>query len=221
MLAARLVALCSLACTLALTVPAVAQPSPANPVLMQKARAHVDVARLAYNLGKFDEALRAYEAAYRLVPMPGLLFNLGQCHRHAGNHQRAAFFFDGYLREASPGPEQRAMVMDLKKESEAKLAAAAKAPPPATPPPIPPPVVVSTPVPPALVAATAPPPKPKLVVQTPKPTPEPSEGLHTKWWFWTLVGVGVAAAGTGTAMALAGGSQADLPSGSLGTVDWR
>ncbi len=213
----RCLAVCSLACLL-LSAPAHAAP---DPILVKKARVHVEQARLAYNLGKFDEALRGYEAAYRLVPMPGLLFNLGQCHRHAGNHERAIFFFDGYLREASPEAGQRALVLDLKKESEAKLAAAPKAPavvavaPPPAAPPAPPVAVV--PPPPAPVV----PPPPALVEASAEPTVETSEGIHTKWWFWTLIGVGVAAAGTGTALALSGGSQEDLPSGSLGTVDWR
>jgi len=221
----RCVAVCSLACIL---VAAPAQAAP-DPILVKKAKVHVEQARLAYNLGKFDEALRGYEAAYRLVPMPGLLFNLGQCHRHAGNHERAIFFFDGYLREASPEAGQRTLVLDLKKESEAKLAAAQKAaavvrvaPAPAAPPA--PPVAVVPPaaaVPAPPPAAPAVPPQPALLEASAEPTVESSDGIHTKWWFWTLVGVGVAAAGTGTALALSGGSQEDLPSGSLGTVDWR
>lgn len=195
-----------------------------DPVLKKKARAHVDVARNAYNLGQFDEAVRAYEAAYRLVPMPSLLFNIGQCHRQAGNHERAIFFFDGYLREASPGPQQRAMVEDLVRECERELAqqetreaerraAEAQAPPAPSPAPLP------TVVPP-------PPPGPDAVAvsgEVPVEDPEASVGLHERWWFWVIVGVGVAAAGTGAALALTqgGGEEQPLPSGSLGTVDWR
>lgn len=200
-----------------------AEPAQYEPVLMKKAKAHVDVARVAYNLGKFDEALRGYEAAYRLVPMPALLFNIAQCYRHAGDHERAVFFFDGYLREAEPGADQRALTEELKRESQKKLAAE---PVDKTPSPTPPIVALPRAVPAGAPVAAPPPPVPEgpavVSPQIEGPAPEEaSVGPHQRWWFWVIVGVGAAAAGTAAVVALSPGSQDSLPSGSLGTVDWR
>jgi len=38
-------------------------------------------AQLAYKLGKFENALGEYSKAYEMLPLPGFLFNIGQCHR--------------------------------------------------------------------------------------------------------------------------------------------
>src|SRR3954468_16042330 len=35
----------------------------------------------AYNLGKYPEAIAAFEQAYALSRLPDILFNLGQCYR--------------------------------------------------------------------------------------------------------------------------------------------
>ena len=78
--------------------------------------------------------------------------------------------------------------------------------------------------PPAGCAVPPPAPEvdPTAITGTVPPAPEASEdGLHEKWWFWVIVGVGAAAAGTGAAIALSGKGEGELPSGSLGTVDWR
>lgn len=207
-----------------MSAPSVVPAAEFAPELVKKAKAHVDVARHAYNLGKFDEALRAYEAAYRLVPRPSLLFNIGQCHRHAQRYREAVFFYDGFLREGDPSPEQREMVDKLREESLAALEAdeqRSAAPPapevtprevPALAPP-PPPAPPQTAVPAPEVPSTT-------LTTTPAPVVEAEEGVLDQWWFWVIVGVGVAAAGTGAAIALQPGAAA-LPSGSAGTVDWR
>jgi tetratricopeptide (TPR) repeat protein len=64
-----------------------------------QARAQVKKAQLDYKLARFEQALAEYSRAYELYPTPALLFNLGQCHRNLKNHERAIFFFEGYLRE--------------------------------------------------------------------------------------------------------------------------
>lgn len=73
-----------------------------------------------YKLGRFAEALDGYTRAYELFPAPALLFNIGQCHRNLGQHERAVFFFRGFLRD-NPSSPNRAVVEELIKESEAAL----------------------------------------------------------------------------------------------------
>jgi len=52
----------------------------------------------AYNLGKFDEAIKAFSDAYALSQAPGLLFNIAQSHRLAKDYERATYFYTTYLR---------------------------------------------------------------------------------------------------------------------------
>jgi tetratricopeptide (TPR) repeat protein len=82
-----------------------------------------------YELGDFDAALADIAKAYRLDPRPGLLFNLGQCHRALHHWERAAFFYGEYLHK-TPAAPNRAVVAKLIVEMNEKLAAEAAAPEP-------------------------------------------------------------------------------------------
>jgi tetratricopeptide (TPR) repeat protein len=99
-----------------------AEPTPAA---KQEARKHFDEGERHFRLGRFADALAAYSRAYEVAPLPGFLFNIGQCHRMLGNHERAVFFYQGYLRE-KPDAKNRAAVDKLIQDSQAKLAAAAE-----------------------------------------------------------------------------------------------
>jgi tetratricopeptide (TPR) repeat protein len=132
------------------------------------ARRHFERAEKLFALGRFEAALTEYEAAFEARPLPGFLFNIGQCHRNLGNHDAAIFSFRKYLR-LSPDAENRDDVLDLiaqlekaKERAEARRAAEEdrrlRTPPP-----------------------------------TPAPTAERSRPIYTRWWFWT----GVAAVGAG------------------------
>ena len=75
----------------------------------------------AYDLGKFREALRRFEAAYELKPVPALLFNIGQCHRKLGDLQQAANLYRSFLR-ADPGSTQAEQAESLLAQVELALA---------------------------------------------------------------------------------------------------
>ena len=208
----HLILLSALAATSVVALPVVADAEAPDEA---RARARVDVerARRAYNLGRFDEALDAYESAYQQVPLPTLLFNIGQCHRKAGRPERAIFFFEGYLREAEMSETQRKSVEELIRESrqeklqmEAMRAVQVEDELPAKPWPDEeerPPLPRAEPAAPALVADKE----------------AESVGIHERWWFWTAIGVAAAAAGTAIALSVRGGGAGDEPT--LGTVDWR
>jgi tetratricopeptide (TPR) repeat protein len=115
-----------------------AQPAPPAPKLsdaQRKAEAKhlADEATRKYNLGQFQEALDGYSKAYETFPAASLLFNLGQCHRSLGNHERAVFFYEGYLREKPNAPnrdvveelltEERGLLTKQRDEEAAKKAA--------------------------------------------------------------------------------------------------
>lgn len=118
----------------------------ANDVAADEARALYVEAKNAYDGGRFDEALQGFQAAFAKKPLPGFLFNLGQCERQLGHHQRAIFFFERYLDE-KPDAANRSTVEELIAESRAQLARA-PAPPPAS--------TSATTAPASLPATTAP-----------------------------------------------------------------
>jgi tetratricopeptide (TPR) repeat protein len=131
------------------------------------ARRHFERAEKLFALGRFEAALTEYEAAFEARPLPGFLFNIGQCHRNLGNHDAAIFSFRKYLR-LSPDAENREDVLELiakleteKQRAEARRAADEDA------------------------RRLAPPPPPPAAR---KKTP-----VYARWWFWT----GVVAVGAG------------------------
>jgi tetratricopeptide (TPR) repeat protein len=89
---------------------AVAQPAvakaPTSPSAATQAKAHYQRGTGFYNLGRFEEALNEYEAAYLLVQDPPFLFNIAQCHRKLGNNKEALGFYRSYLRVAPDAPNR-------------------------------------------------------------------------------------------------------------------
>ena len=66
------------------------------------AKAHFARGTMLYDLQRYDEAAKEYEAAYELKQDPALLFNIGQAYRFAGNYGKAIGAFKSYLRRV-PG----------------------------------------------------------------------------------------------------------------------
>jgi hypothetical protein len=187
----------------------------------ESARAHFRRAEKAFSLGKFQQALEQYEAAYDLQPLPGLLFNMGQCHKNLGNSQRAIFFYERYL-EVAQDESRREMVESLIAEERERLGQAVPAAPSAgapgaepaigaldvlEPPPTTSPSVAS------LIAS--PPAQVRAQVTSDGKRPHP---LYKRWWVWAAAGV-VAALATGTVLLVR--ADRSVPGGSLGVIDGR
>lgn len=94
----------------------------ARPRSEHRAKLLVEAGQKAYNRGQFAEALKEYLEAYDLKPLPGLLFNVAQCHRQLGQYERAAFFYRRYLALSPRPPKNAQMVKKLIAEVELKLA---------------------------------------------------------------------------------------------------
>jgi tetratricopeptide (TPR) repeat protein len=103
----------------------------------KEARALFQRAEMAFNLGKFSDALTDYQAAYQAKPLPGFLFNIAQCYRNMGNYERARFFYRRYL-ALEPRTSNRRLVEDLIAEMTRLLDKQAEEKPAASPPPSPP-----------------------------------------------------------------------------------
>ncbi|MEO6777733.1 MAG: tetratricopeptide repeat protein [Kofleriaceae bacterium] len=143
-------------------------PAHAEDRATRTAQKHFERAQKLYNLGKFDQALDEYEAAYDAKPLADFLFNIAQCYRNLEDFDRAIFSFKKYLEE-KPEAEDRGQVEKFIDELEDKRDAGLGKKFVGTPPPPPPP--------------RAP---PKVVKAAP---------FYKQWWFWT--GVAVAGAGAG------------------------
>ena len=74
-----------------------------------------------YKAGDYARALVLYREAYGLKPLPGFLFNLGQCARQLGRCDHALAHFREFLSKLPQAPN-RGLVEELIRECEAKLA---------------------------------------------------------------------------------------------------
>ena len=152
---------------------------------------------VAYSVGDFSTAIERYKAAYKLAQKPGLLFNIAQAYRLAGDAKQALFFYRGYLRDV-PAPANQAEIEAWIAELEAKLNA---------PPPGPDAGVTRLPTP-AAAAAQSDVGK-EVASSPPAPVDRPRAGrpIYKRWWFWA--GVGAIAVGTvAVVVATSGGAGA-------------
>jgi tetratricopeptide (TPR) repeat protein len=183
-----------------------------------------------YNLSEYQQALDAFKAAYLEKADPVFLFNIGQCYRRMGNHERAADAYRNYLRNYSRAPN-RADVEKFILDAEAAIAENARR---ATQPPIAvqAPHLEGVPVTSEKEAAgtlQAPPPgAPAAAVQevpaaalpaAPAEAP-PAAKKKSRTWVWVTVGVAaavVAGAAIGVGYWAATRNDNPEPASSLGT----
>jgi len=95
------------------------------------AKAHFKSGTTFYDLGKYDDAIREFEAAYEAKSDPAFLFNLAQAHRLAGHTTEALHFYRTYLRYV-PNPPNLA---DIQSNVQALEKQAAQQGPNTAPPP--------------------------------------------------------------------------------------
>jgi tetratricopeptide (TPR) repeat protein len=185
-----------LALVLALGAPLVARADDA-----MSAREHYQKGTSYYDLGRYPEAIKEFEAAYEIKNDPALLYNLAQSNRLAGNSEQALHFYRTYLRYV-PKAANRAEIEDRIKQLDqlvAQKSSTQTAPPNQTIPPgsttspgqtTTPPPGVTTPVEPPPSETTpggAPPGLPEPVASAPgqqptvffgAPPPRPSNDHH-------------------------------------------
>lgn len=74
-----------------------------------------------YKQGNYEKALEQFEEAYRLDPLPELLYNIGQCHERLQDYRDAIDAYGRYL-DADPQAQDRQAVEEKIKNLEQKLA---------------------------------------------------------------------------------------------------
>jgi tetratricopeptide (TPR) repeat protein len=78
-------------------------------------------AEIHFHVQEFDKALNLYRMAYKIKPLPGFLFNMGQCQRHLGKYKEALFSYKIFL-ERIPDAPNRKQVEQLIELTKRKLA---------------------------------------------------------------------------------------------------
>ncbi|MBX3251808.1 MAG: tetratricopeptide repeat protein, partial [Myxococcales bacterium] len=95
---------------LAASVPrADAQPAAPEDATQEEARSLFHAGRAAFDVGRYDAALRYFEQSYELSGRPVLLFNLGAAHDRLQHNERALERYRAYL-AAMPDAPNRELV---------------------------------------------------------------------------------------------------------------
>jgi tetratricopeptide (TPR) repeat protein len=90
--------------------PAHPTPGGADPEARDaEAQARFESGRLAFDDGRFEDALRDFEQSFALSQRPQLLYNMGQVHDRLRHPAEAVAYFERYL-EALPDAENRRAV---------------------------------------------------------------------------------------------------------------
>ena len=129
------------------------------PAAKEKARVHFKAGSAFLEAGVYDKAISEYLEAYRLLPLPDFLFNLGQAYRLQGTAadlQKAAQYYRQYLAQRPDGvgaAEAREHLASI--EPDPGAAPSGKEAAPATPSLPPPPAARVNEPPPSVVVAPA------------------------------------------------------------------
>src|SRR5450432_3997317 len=148
--------------------------APAHAADAVTAREHYQRGTPGYDLGRYADAIKEFEAAYEIKNDPALLYNLAQSHRLAGNSEQALHVYRTYLRYV-PKVANRAEIEERIKQLDQLVAqknAAQTAPPTQAIPANEPPATGTTAPPPT----SAPPPEPAPSAGMPG-APEPAPGM--------------------------------------------
>ena len=179
-------------------------------------RALFERAEAKFNVGRFDEALVDYQAAYDVEPLPAFLFNIGQCYRNMGNYERAQFFFRRYtaLDPRSPNrPAAERLIAEMDRlAGEAPTTTGSDEPPP-SPPVQPPSLAAPAPAADAYLAPVSPP----TFVATKTEDSSAQPPVYRRPWFWITISAVVVAGGVATAFA----STQNGPHSTLHPIDTR
>ncbi len=147
------------------------------------AKKHYETGKSYYEIANYKEALEEFEKAFKLQPLPALLYNIGRCHESLGNLKAAIASYREYLAKQKESAD-RAVIEARIANLEKRLAAEQPARPPEPKPP-----------------AEGKPPAESKPDETRPPSDEPV-ATGPRWrrpTGWALLGVGVASLAVGIA----------------------
>lgn len=155
-----------IACFVASAAPRSAR---ADDPAQRAAKRHYDRGEKLFALGKFDEALDEYQKAFDAKPLPGFLFNIGQCYRNLGDYDQAIFSFKKFLKLDPETPKREAVEKLLEELEDKKERGEGQ----------------------KLVKKSPTPEEPE------HPPPATKKPVYKEWWFWTGVGAVAVLGGVG------------------------
>ncbi len=146
-----------------------------------------------YNLGEFDEAIKAYKEGYDAKPDPVFLFNIAQSYRLWKKPEQAIFFYKSFLRNAPEAPnhaEVERRIQELQQELDQSGNNASTAPAPREVGPPPPPTQSPTAPPPPLPTVNQPAVREAdgSAIQATSTEPQKPEPIYKQLWFWGAIG---------------------------------
>src|SRR5438270_10064433 len=97
----------------------------ADAPISPEAKKHVDAAFALYESGKYEEAVKEFELAYRLSNRPALLFNIARAEAKAGHEENAIAFLKRYLEERPDAPDASAVLAEVEARERAMATARA------------------------------------------------------------------------------------------------
>ncbi|HZS35676.1 MAG TPA: PEGA domain-containing protein [Polyangia bacterium] len=89
-----------------------AAPSPARADDDAEASARYEAGQKFYGQGAFEDAIAAYEAAYKLKPHPNALYSIAQAYERLLDYGKSVEYFERYLKEAPPDAADRVIVIN-------------------------------------------------------------------------------------------------------------
>src|SRR4051794_34825779 len=96
-------------------------PGAAQGEAEREARAHYVLGQVAFNAGRYDQAVTEFEAGFEALPRPGFLLNIGHSERRRGNLRKARAAYKKFLL-VEPTTKLRDDVMSLLGELDSALA---------------------------------------------------------------------------------------------------
>src|SRR5581483_50191 len=73
---------------------------------LELAKAHYSTGQLYYQRGRYPDAAREFEEAYRLSKKPELLYNMGKAYDGVGDQERALKAYRRWLEEVKESPDR-------------------------------------------------------------------------------------------------------------------
>jgi tetratricopeptide (TPR) repeat protein len=161
------------------------------------ARRHFQAGLQQYSHKRYTEAVKEFEAARKLKPLPAFDYNIGRCYEFSEQWKEAVEAYERYLAaspKASDAVELRERIKVLRERAGVKPVEAPPLPPPEPPP------QVEAPPPPA--------------IEVTRPAPRP---LVRRPWFWATIGGAVVVVGLAVGLGVGLGAAHD-PAATYGHV---
>jgi tetratricopeptide (TPR) repeat protein len=89
--------------------------------ILAEARVHFEAGTDDYAAGRYEEAIRRFQAGYALVPRPNFLVNIGQAYRKLGDLVRAKEAYVAYVRALPEKSALRDQALQVLAEIEVQL----------------------------------------------------------------------------------------------------